>query len=106
MTHGDLIPGNLLVADGRLSGVLDVGGLAPADPALDLVIAWHGLTTGPRHLFRRVLGSDDLEWARGAAWAFEQAVGLVWYYAHSNPVMSRLGRRTLARIAADPPDNG
>ena len=102
ITHGDLIPGNLLVADGRLTGVLDVGGLAPADPALDVVIAWHGLATGPRYLFRRILGSDDLEWARGAAWAFEQAVGLVWYYAHSNAVMSRLGRRTLARIAADP----
>jgi aminoglycoside phosphotransferase (APT) family kinase protein len=29
MTHGDLIPGNVLVSDGRLAGVLDVGGLAP-----------------------------------------------------------------------------
>ena len=71
MTHGDLIPGNLLVADGRLTGVLDVGGLAPADPALDLVGAWHGLATGPRREFRAVLGCDDLEWTRGAAWAFE-----------------------------------
>ncbi|WP_438829059.1 phosphotransferase [Streptomyces hintoniae] len=39
-THGDLIPGNLLVADGRLTGVLDVGGAGPADPSLDLVGAW------------------------------------------------------------------
>ena len=37
MTHGDLIPGNLLVSGGRLAGILDVGGLGPADPALDLV---------------------------------------------------------------------
>jgi aminoglycoside phosphotransferase (APT) family kinase protein len=37
MTHGDLIPGNVLVSGGRLAGVLDVGGLGPADPALDLV---------------------------------------------------------------------
>jgi hypothetical protein len=37
MNHGDLIPGNVLVADGRLAGVLDVGGLGPADPTLDLV---------------------------------------------------------------------
>jgi aminoglycoside phosphotransferase (APT) family kinase protein len=36
MTGGDLIPGNLLVADGWLTGVLDVGGMAPADPAIDL----------------------------------------------------------------------
>ena len=102
MTHGDLIPGNLLVADGRLTGVLDVGGLAPADPALDLVGAWHALASGPRHEFRAILHCDDLEWARGAAWAFEQALGAVWYYADSNPTMSEMGRRTLSRIAADP----
>lgn len=30
----------------------------------------------------------------------EQAIGLVWYYAASNPVMSRMGRRTLERIQA------
>jgi Phosphotransferase enzyme family len=34
MTHGDLIPGNVLVSNGRLSGIIDVGGLGPADPAL------------------------------------------------------------------------
>ncbi len=43
------------------------------------------------------------EWARGAAWAFEQAVGLVWYYATTNPVMSELGRCSLSRIADDAP---
>src|SRR5205085_2005103 len=45
--------------------------------------------------------SGDLEWERGKAWAFEQAMGLVWYYADSNPAMSRMGRRTLERIQAD-----
>ena len=98
MTHGDLIPGNLLVAQGRLTGVIDVGGLGPADPALDLVAAWHLLDPEPREAFRADLGSSELEWARGAAWAFEQAMGLVWYYADSNPAMSRTGRRTLERI--------
>ena len=28
-------------------------------------------------------------------------MGLVWYYADSNPAMSRMGRRTLERIQAD-----
>jgi len=42
MTHGDLIPGNVLVADARLAGVIDVGGLGPADPALDPGAAWRG----------------------------------------------------------------
>lgn len=27
-------------------------------------------------------------------------MGLVWYYAHCNPAMSQLGRRTLQRIMA------
>ena len=98
MTHGDLIPGNLLVAGGRLTGVIDVGGLGPADPALDLVAAWHLLDPGPREAFRADLRCGDLEWARGVAWAFEQAMGLVWYYAESNPAMSLTGRRTLERI--------
>jgi aminoglycoside phosphotransferase (APT) family kinase protein len=103
MTHGDLIPGNVLVAGGRLVGVIDVGGLGPADPALDLVAAWHLLETHPRRTLRDALQCDDLEWARGAAWAFEQAMGTVWYYAETNPPMSRMGRRTLRRILADKP---
>ncbi|MEU4794785.1 aminoglycoside phosphotransferase family protein [Streptomyces sp. NPDC023327] len=98
MSHGDLIPGNVLVAGDRLGGVLDTGGFGPADPALDLVGAWHLLRPGPRDVLRRALGCDDLEWERGKAWAFEQAMGLVWYYVESNPTMSRTGRRTLDRI--------
>jgi aminoglycoside phosphotransferase (APT) family kinase protein len=98
MNHGDLIPGNVLVTSGRLTGVIDVGGLGPADPALDLVAAWHLLEPGPRQVMRDELGCDDLEWERGKAWAFQQAIGLVWYYATSNPPMSRLGQHTLARI--------
>ncbi|MER5979489.1 aminoglycoside phosphotransferase family protein [Streptomyces sp. NPDC001857] len=98
MSHGDLIPGNVLVADGRLAGVLDTGGFGPADPALDLISAWHLLRPGPREVFRRTLACDDLEWERGKAWAFEQSMGAVWYYTESNPTMSSMGRRTLDRI--------
>ena len=101
MTHGDLIPGNLLVRGGRLAGVLDVGGLGPADPALDLVAAWHLLEAGPRQSLRDDLGCADLEWERGQARAFEQAMGAVWYYAETNPAMSRMGRNTLRRIVTD-----
>jgi aminoglycoside phosphotransferase (APT) family kinase protein len=106
MCHGDLMPGNLLVAAGRLAGVIDVGGLGPADPALDLVGAWHLLDPGPRRAFRDRLrhddpGCDDEEWERGKGWAFAQSMGLVWYYADSNPTMAAIGRRTLDRLIAD-----
>src|SRR5262249_31823307 len=106
ITHGDLIPGNVLVCDGRLAGVLDVGDLGPADPALDLVGAWHLLEDGPRQVLRDDLKCGDLEWERGKAWAFEQSMGAVWYYVESNPAMSLMGRRTLHRIMADGPASG
>ena len=98
MCHGDLIPPNVLVRGGRLAGVLDTGGFAAADPALDLVSAWHLLDDGPRVVLREALGCGDVQWRRGMAWAFQQAMGLVWYYAQSNPTMSRCGRRTLQRL--------
>jgi aminoglycoside phosphotransferase (APT) family kinase protein len=98
MSHGDLTPGNVLVADGRLAGVLDVECYGAADPALDLISAWNLLESGPRGVLRAALGCSELDWERGRAWAFQQALGLVWYYAESNPVMSRLGRVTLDRI--------
>lgn len=100
MTHGDLVPGNLVVRDGRLAGVLDVGGFGAADPAVDLVVAWHALDDGPRAAFRDRIDVDELRWQRGMAWAFQQAMGLVWYYETSNPTMSGLGRRTLERIVS------
>ncbi len=102
MSHHDLIPGNVLVRNGRLAGVLDGGGFGPADPALDLVAAWHLLDAAPRAELRRLLGCGDVEWARGRAWAFEQAMGLVWYYVESNPVMAELGRSTLDRLVQPP----
>jgi aminoglycoside phosphotransferase (APT) family kinase protein len=98
MTHGDLIPGNVLVAHGRLAGVLDVGGFGPTDPALELVAAWHLLEDGPRRVLREDLGTGDAEWERGTAWAFVQALGAVWYYVDTNPAMYTMGHRTLDRI--------
>jgi len=101
MCHGDLTPPNLLVRDRRLVGVLDGGGFAPADPALDLVAAWHLLDDVPRQVLREGLGCSEIQWRRGRAWAFQQSMGLVWYYAESNPSMSRWGRRTLDRLVRD-----
>jgi aminoglycoside phosphotransferase (APT) family kinase protein len=101
MSHSDLIPPNMLVAGGRLVGVLDVGGLCAADPALDLVSAWHLLDFKRRELLRSHLGCDEPEWQRGRAWAFEQAMGAVWYYVQSSPTMSAGCRRTLERIVDD-----
>jgi len=78
--------------------VIDSGGFTPADPALDLVSAWH-LLDGPRRtIVRETPGCSGLEWERGRAWAFAQAIGLVWYNAGSNPSMAELGRCTQTRL--------
>ena len=101
--HGDLIPGNVLVAGGRLAGVSTSAASGLADPALDLVAAWHLLDPGPREALRTDLACAEVEWARGAAWALEQAVGLVRYYPRATRPMSRLGRRTLRAAGHVPP---
>lgn len=101
MCHGDLTPPNVLVRHGRLSGVLDPGGFAPADPALDLVSGWHLLDPAGREMLRTALRCSEVQWLRGKAWALQQALGLPWYYAESNPSMAAWGRRTLDRILAD-----
>ncbi len=98
MSHKDLIPANLLVREGRLSGILDTGTFGPADPALDLVVAWHVLDLDNRAVFRELLQVGDLEWNRGAAWAFQQSMGLVWYYRQTNKIMSYLGQSTISRL--------
>lgn len=101
LSHRDLIPANFLVQGERLTGVLDAGSFGPADPALDLVAAWHLLDRDRRDIVRRKLGLGEVEWTRGAAWAFQQAMGLVWYYESTNPSMSALGRNTLSRLLND-----
>lgn len=101
MTHGDLTPNNVLVEGGRLAGVLDSGDFAPADPALDVIAAWHLLDDPSRAVFREELGCDDLEWERSKAWAFEQCMGAIWYYIDTNPAMYNMGRTTLAHIVSN-----
>jgi aminoglycoside phosphotransferase (APT) family kinase protein len=81
--------------------VLDGGGFRAADPALDLVSAWHLLGSDARDVLRCELSCSDLQWARGKAWAFEQAMGAYWYYLDTNPPMAEMGRTTLHRLLAD-----
>lgn len=102
MTHSDLTPFNLIVDGDRLRGVLDAGWFGPADPALDLVCGWHLLDHPARTVLQGALQPSPIEWARGAAWAFVQAIGLVWYYRTSNPAMAALGETTLHRLLTAP----
>jgi aminoglycoside phosphotransferase (APT) family kinase protein len=93
--HADLMPGNLLVRDGRLAGVIDVEDVCVGDPAVDLMPAWNLMAPGPRQVYRRSLGVSDATWERGRGWAIVQAIVALPYYVETNPVMAGTARRTL-----------
>lgn len=72
--HGDIAPGNLLVRDGRLAGVIDFGTAAVGDPACELVLAWTFLDGAARAAFRAALAPDPGTWARGRGRALWKAL--------------------------------
>lgn len=98
--HGDLLPGNLLVVDGRLSAVIDWGGLNVGDPACDLQPAWNVFAGDTRARFRAELAVDEASWLRGRGWALYQAVSALPYYWDTNPGMVRQASRALAQVLA------
>jgi aminoglycoside phosphotransferase (APT) family kinase protein len=72
--HGDLVPSNLLVVDGRLRAVIDFGCAGVGDPACDLSMAWNVFAGESRDEFRRGLAFDDATWARARGWALWKAL--------------------------------
>jgi aminoglycoside phosphotransferase (APT) family kinase protein len=99
--HGDLLPGNLLVVDGRLSAVIDWGGLNVGDPACDLQPAWNVFRGQSRRRYRAELDVDDASWLRGRGWALYQAVSALPYYWDTNPGMIRQASHALSEVLAD-----
>jgi aminoglycoside phosphotransferase (APT) family kinase protein len=99
--HGDLIPGNLLVNNRRLTAVLDWGGAGHGDTAQDLAPAWSVLTAPDREVFRQITGADHAAWIRGRTFELEHAVGGVLYYVPRQHTLGDVMSRTLDRILAD-----
>jgi aminoglycoside phosphotransferase (APT) family kinase protein len=99
--HGDLLPGNLLVVNGRLFAVIDWGGLNVGDPACDLQPAWNIFSGASRRRFRAELHVDDATWRRGRGWALLQAVMALPYYWETNPGIVRQASHALEQVLAD-----
>ncbi|MDP9491111.1 MAG: aminoglycoside phosphotransferase family protein [Actinomycetota bacterium] len=100
--HGDLDSRNLLVVEGRLSAVIDWGGLGVGDPACDVMVAWKVLSADTRDIFRTALTVDEATWARGRGWALSQAlIALAYYTMDTNPVLVLEARRWMAEVLAD-----
>ncbi|WP_026564185.1 aminoglycoside phosphotransferase family protein [Bacillus sp. UNC41MFS5] len=99
--HGDLLPGNLLVEQGRLSAVIDFGGLGVGDPATDWMFAWNLLSVENREMLRVAQSVDDATWARGRGWALSVGLIALPYYQSSNPVFASVARRLIDEVLAD-----
>lgn len=99
--HSDLLPGNLLVEQGRLSAVIDFGGLGLGDPACDLMVAWTLFSGESRDVFRSALSVDDATWARGRGHALSWALIFIPYYLNTNPVGVSDARRTIDEVLAE-----
>jgi aminoglycoside phosphotransferase (APT) family kinase protein len=99
--HGDLMPTNLLIQDGRLAAVIDFGACATGDPACEALAAWLSLSRESRRTFRELLALDDAGWARARGWALSCAVMALPYYRDTYPSFAALARRTFAEVLAD-----
>ncbi|AUI64565.1 phosphotransferase [Amycolatopsis sp. BJA-103] len=93
--HADLMPGNLLVDDGRLTAVIDFGCAGVGDPACDLFPAWNLLPADAREVFRQALDVDDATWTRGRGRTLSQALIALPYYRDTNPAMAHNARHVI-----------
>lgn len=100
MLHGDLHPGNiLLAADGTLSGVIDFGDVGAGDPAVDLAAGWLMFDAGTR---RRFIGAfaasvDRDIWVRARGWALVLSTAMV-SNSDDNPRMLSVGEFGIRQV--------
>jgi aminoglycoside phosphotransferase (APT) family kinase protein len=99
--HADLLPGNILVREGRLSAVIDFAVAGVGDPACDLIPAWSVLDAEAREVFREAVDVDEATWARGRGWALSMGLGIVPYYKDTNPEFAAVGRHMISEVLAD-----
>ena len=97
--HGDVAWGNLLVEDGRLSGVIDFGTSGVGDPSCDLAIAWTFFQGDSREAFRDRIAVDEATWARGRGWTLWKA--LITVAGHdANQAEAARQRRVIDEVLA------
>ncbi|MFB6396868.1 aminoglycoside phosphotransferase family protein [Polymorphospora sp. 2-325] len=99
--HGDIAPGNLLVADGKLAAVIDFGTSGVGDPACDLVIAWTMFAGDSREAFRAVVDLDDGTWARARGWALWKALLVMADSLGTDPERAAANERGVGEVLAD-----
>jgi aminoglycoside phosphotransferase (APT) family kinase protein len=99
--HGDLMSGNVLVADGKLSAIIDFGTAWAADPAGDLLAAWYLFEGDSRQAFREAMEVDQDTWVRGRGWVLSLEMIAIPYYRTRNPAAVADVHPFIAEILAD-----
>ena len=99
--HGDVAAGNLLTRDGKLSAVIDFGGLGVGDPACDMTIAWTFLDAPSRQIFRKAIGASDATWNRGKGWALWKGMIVVSGLTETNTIEAASSQYAIDQLIAD-----
>lgn len=99
--HGDLHPGNVIVRDGAVAGVIDFGDIGKGDRATDFAIAFMRFGPRDRDRFRAAAGAhepvDDATWMRARGWAL--TLGIM-HLTHSadGPHHETIGRHAINAV--------
>jgi aminoglycoside phosphotransferase (APT) family kinase protein len=99
--HGDIASGNLLVANGKLTAVIDFGTSGVGDPACDLVIAWTMFSGESRQAFRHAVGQDEGTWARARGWALWKALLILAERIDTDRERAAINRRVIGEVLTD-----
>jgi aminoglycoside phosphotransferase (APT) family kinase protein len=91
--HGDVAPGNILVANGKLCGVIDFGIMGVGDPSCDYAMAWTFFDRESRKEFMKYIDKNTIDRARG--WALWKA--LITYNSE-NIIVAENSRFTIQAI--------
>jgi len=102
--HGDLHPGNVLVDDGSLSGVIDWADIAAGDRATDLAAIWMLLPTvvARESAIVEYGNIPSATWSRALGWAVNFGTLLLETGSADSPRHAAIGALTLQRIAEGP----
>tara|TARA_R110002050_G_scaffold118195_4_gene235498 strand:- start:13881 stop:14768 length:888 start_codon:yes stop_codon:yes gene_type:complete len=96
--HGDLLPSNLIVKEGKLHGIIDFGLFGKGDPACDLIPAWCLFDAASRETFKDHLNIDENTWTRGRGWALSIALIIIPYYTQTNPKLVSIAKNMIDQI--------
>ena len=99
--HGDIHAGNLLVQNGKITGVIDFGMSGVGDPARDLMVGWMLFKEDSRKTFRDGVEPDEAMWDRARGCALHFGIMAYSYYKNRDPFLAGLAQKTLEEVIKD-----